>query len=401
MPYPHFIWRIVQKQLYPGEYGEDSIERHLARHSSRSQVIYLTIVLVVLVAIASLPLIKVNVSVQSAGIIRPLTEKHELKARTTGVVEKVLVRQNQAVKAGDPLLILHAGRLGIRDRLLDTKLAETRRDIQDLGMLTGSGAPLGLADGRFRSARYRQEYARYVNTVRENQLKQGNVQREVERAHALFERSLIPRTELEDRQFQLSQLRAEASLLRERQLADWQAALSGNRTELGELLSQQADVADESAYFTVTAPVTGTVEQVAGVSPGSFVQSGESLAVISPSSSLVADIYVSPRDIGLLRVGAPVRIQVDAFNYTDWGFVTGRVQEISSDFTMVGEQPVFTVKCALHQDHLTLKNGFSGRLKKGMTIRARFVIARRSLFQMLYDDVNAWLNPALSRTVPA
>jgi HlyD family secretion protein len=387
----------VQNQLYPAEYAEDSIEHHLARHSSRSQVIYLTIVLGLLVAIASLPLLKVDVSVQSAGIIRPLTEKHEVKARTTGMVEKVLVRQNQAVRKGEPILVLHAGQLVIRDQLLDTKLAETRRDIHDLEMLIDAGALLGLAGDRFHSPRYRQEYAHYVNTVRENQLKQEKAQREVGRTQALFERNLIAQTELEDQQFQLSQLHAEAALLRERQLAEWQGAFTSERTELAELLSQRADVAEESAYFTVTAPVTGTVEQVAALSPGSFVQGGEALAVISPNSSLVADIYVSPRDIGLLRVGAPVRMQVDAFNYTEWGFVTGRVEEISSDFTLINQQPMFTVKCDLHQDRLTLKNGFSGRLKKGMTLQARFVIARRSLFQLIYDDVNDWLNPALSR----
>lgn len=388
----------MQNQLYPPEYAEDSIERHLARHSSRSQVIYLSVLLLLLGAMASLPLLKVDVSVQSAGIIRPLTEKHEVKARTSGVVERLLVRPNQDVRRGEPLLVLHAGQLEVRDRLLGTRLAETRRDIADLEMLAGAGAPAGLAGERFRSPRYRQEYARYVNTVRENELRQEQARREVERAQAMFERRLIARTELEDRQFQLSQLRAEAALLRERQLADWQAALTAERTKLAELLSQRADAAEESASFTVTAPVTGTVEQVAGISPGSFVQGGEALAVISPTSSLVADVYVSPRDIGLLRVGAPVRMQVDAFNYTEWGFVTGRVEEISGDFTLVDQRPMFTVKCALDQDRLTLRNGFAGRLKKGMTLQARFVIARRSLFQLLYDDVNDWLNPALSRS---
>jgi HlyD family secretion protein len=55
------------------------------------------------------------------------------------------------------------------------------------------------------------------------------------------------------------------------------------------------------------------------------------------------------------------------------------------------------VKCVLDQDHLALKNGFQGRLKKGMTLQARFFVTERSLFQLLYDDVNDWLNPAQSR----
>ncbi|HEX8272164.1 MAG TPA: HlyD family efflux transporter periplasmic adaptor subunit [Longimicrobiaceae bacterium] len=387
----------MQSRLYPAEFAEDSIERHLIRHSTRSQVIYVTIVLVLLAAIASLPFLRVDVSVRSSGIIRPVTEKHEVKARTSGVVERVLARQNQAVRRGEPLLVLHAGELDNRSRLLGTKLADARREAHDLELVTGSGAALGLAGERFQHPRVRQEYTQHVNAVRENTLRQERAGREVERAAALYERALIAQTELEDRQFQLSQLRAEAALLRERQLAQWQGALATARATLEELAAQRRSVAEESAFYTVTAPVTGTLEQVAGVSAGSFVQAGEAMAVISPSSRLVADVYVSPRDIGLLRVGSPVRIQVDAFNYTDWGFATGRVTEISGDYTLVNQQPMFTVKCVLDQDHLALKNGFQGRLKKGMTLQARFFVTERSLFQLLYDDVNDWLNPAQSR----
>ena len=42
---------------------------------------------------------------------------------------------------------------------------------------------------------------------------------------------------------------------------------------------------------------------------------------------------------------------------------------------------------------LHLPNGAAGPLRKGLTLSARFVVARRSLFQILYEDVSAWLNP--------
>jgi membrane fusion protein, peptide pheromone/bacteriocin exporter len=32
-----------------------------------------------------------------------------------------------------------------------------------------------------------------------------------------------------------------------------------------------------------------------------------------------------------------------------------------------------------------------------MTLRARFVVARRSIFQLLYDKADDWLNPATAR----
>jgi len=40
-----------------------------------------------------------------------------------------------------------------------------------------------------------------------------------------------------------------------------------------------------------------------------------------------------------------------------------------------------------------LKNGYEGKLKKGVTLQARFVVTERSLWQLLYDKVDDWVNP--------
>ncbi len=54
---------------------------------------------------------------------------------------------------------------------------------------------------------------------------------------------------------------------------------------------------------------------------------------------------------------------------------------------------MFKVICKMEQDHLTLKNGFKGKLKKGMTFNARFFIIQRSAFELLYDKVDDWFVP--------
>jgi hypothetical protein len=95
----------------------------------------------------------------------------------------------------------------------------------------------------------------------------------------------------------------------------------------------------------------------------------------------------------LLKEGMTVRFQVDAFNYNEWGLVNGKVTEVAQDFIVVNEQPVFKVKCALDRTTLSLKTGYTATLKKGMTLQARFIVTRRSLFQLLYDKVDDWVNP--------
>ena len=108
------------------------------------------------------------------------------------------------------------------------------------------------------------------------------------------------------------------------------------------------------------------------------------------------EVYVSPGDIGLITESMPVRFQIDAFNYNQWGLAEGRVIDIARDISMLEGQPQFLVRCQLSQKSLHLKNGYSGQLKKGMTLTARFQVSRRTLYQLLYDKVDDWLNPQLN-----
>jgi len=383
----------MQTELYPWERVEDSLESHLNRHSRRSQALYLAVVAVVGVALALLPVIRVGVSVRSAGIVRPVTEKHEITARVAGFAEALAVQEHQRVEKGELLLTLRDAQLDEEARLLSSRIEQARRSIHDLELLTRDPLPRALPPESFRTPKYRQEFVQLANELDQIDLKEEMAARELERARALAQRQLVPQKEAEDREFQLSQVRAERELAVQRGKSAWAAALTAARMELRELAAKQGQAEEERALYRVRAPVTGTLEELASISPGSYVQGGERIAVISPLSDLVAEVYVTPRDIGLLRPGNPVRLQVDAFNYNDWGFVTGRVSEIADDFVLIDQSPVFRVEVALDRTHLQLKNGFRGELKKGMTLQARFMVTERTLWQLLRDDINDWLNP--------
>jgi HlyD family secretion protein len=122
------------------------------------------------------------------------------------------------------------------------------------------------------------------------------------------------------------------------------------------------------------------------------------VAVISPENSLIAEVIVPAKHIGMLFIGMPVKIQMDAFDYNQWGMVSGRITGISDDYHLVNNAPVFKVKCTLDTPFLRLKNGTTGLIKKGMTLNARFIIASRTLFQLLYQKSDDWLNPGRSIT---
>ena len=382
----------MQEQLYPSEVAGDAIESYLAQYSGTSRGIYLVVLLALVGAGALLPVLSVNVTVRSTGLIRPLMEKSEIKARVSGLVQEVFVEGQEAVRKGQPLLAVQAEALNERADLLQEQLVEKERFLGDLDRLLES-AGREEAVRRLASDKYRQAYAHFEDELRERQLREQNAERALERQRRLYERKAVARQKVEDAAFRLAQERSAAALVVERHRTQWQNDRATYRMERERLHSELQQLGEERVFYTVKAPLQGTVEQLASLAAGSYVQAGQRLAVLSPRSELVAEVSVTPQDIGLLRVGMPVRMQIDAFNYNEWGLVTGTITEIADDFLMMDGNPMFRVRCSLNQTALTLENGFEGRLKKGMTLQARFFVARRSLFQLLYDDVNDWLNP--------
>jgi hemolysin D len=82
----------------------------------------------------------------------------------------------------------------------------------------------------------------------------------------------------------------------------------------------------------LTAPVDGTVHQLAIHTVGGVVTAAQPLLALVPSDSeLEVEAIVPNREVGFLRAGQPAEIKVDAYNFTRYGLATGQVLAISSD----------------------------------------------------------------------
>jgi len=146
----------------------------------------------------------------------------------------------------------------------------------------------------------------------------------------------------------------------------------------------------------VKAPISGIVQGLSSKYPGVWLQPNELLCNISPNDQLIGECYVASKDIGFLKIGQPVQYQIEAFDYNYFGFVKGQILAIDNDYTLISNAPVFKVKCGFEKKTLSLKNGYLGQLKKGLKFQARFNVANRSLWQLLFDKLDDWLNPIKS-----
>jgi membrane fusion protein, peptide pheromone/bacteriocin exporter len=144
----------------------------------------------------------------------------------------------------------------------------------------------------------------------------------------------------------------------------------------------------------VLAPVSGEVIRSSEIQEGAIIGSNQQIAEISPSGEMVATCFIRPDKIGLINSGQKVRIQVDAFNYSEWGLLDASIIDISDDIIVEsGENAYFRIKCKPEKTFLSLKNGVNAEIRKGMSLNARIIVNRRSLFNLLFDKVDKWVNP--------
>lgn len=374
-------------QLFPVEVVQNSVHTWLPKVQVRTQVIYVTVLLAVLITILALPFIKVDVSVKAPGLVRPVTEKNELRAMVAGTIEEVLVRDGEAVKKGQVLMRLQED--VSKGRLIQASYELSQREayIHDLTILAAGGG------GGLQSALYRQQYQKFQATLAEQAATLKKLRNDLDIYSTLYADKVVAQKELHDKKFEYERVQAVYNSTVQQQRSAWQEELGQFRMESGRLQADTKALEKEQEWNLIKAPVSGTLQQFSGRYAGGTVQNGEVLGVISPDSNLVAECYVSPRDIAYLKAGMPARFQVEAFNYNEWGLVQGKVLSVDNDFTMMDNQPVFKVRCAFASPAVETAHGVKGQLKKGMTLQARFILTKRSLFQLLYDKADDWINP--------
>ena len=368
---------------------EDCMETYLHRTGTTSQIIYWIVLASVAVAILALPFMYIDISVQGNGIIRPVAEKTEIKSVLTELVDSVYLHEGEKVRKGDVILRFRSANSDYEIDYRKNRLNDYDNQLADLAMLANGKCP-----SAFRSHVRRQEYVCFEKKKKEMNTNLLQAEKEYVRNKKLFDMKVISEEEYDNAYFHYRILQDELDAYTENQLSAWQADLNECRHLYNETRTALKQASEDKECHVVRSPVSGTIDQFSGIYKGSNVRAGQSLAVISPDSALCMEVYVSPRNIGFIHTGMDVHIQVESFDYHEWGTVMGTVREISSDFLMSDDGKVFyKIKCDMERNHLRMKDGRIGLLKKGMTANVRFMITRRSAFHLLYQKLDNWMNP--------
>lgn len=371
------------------------LENYFIKITSRSKVIYWIIILMVMAGMGVLPFIYVDISVQARGYFQSDIEKQLIYTAFQGKVSYSSIRNGRQINKGDTLLVIDSETIRAQQAALIQRLDENDASISDLEQLIKIDSLIDhLSNPGLFTQRYRTEYDNLRNIEAIQFQKYRKKISEHKRNELLFEQEIIAAIDFENSLFVLNSEKQNLYQVLLYQKSLWQSDLALRRMESVKLLADLEQCIEGLTNRIVLAPTSGEIIQSSDIQIGSIVSPGQKIAEISPDGELVAKCFVKPADIGLIHDRQQVKIQVDAFNYNEWGMLEGDIIDISDDMIVEnGSKAYFRVKCKPAKTYLSLKNGHKAYIKKGMSLNTRIVVIRRSLFNLLFDKADKWFNP--------
>ncbi|ARV18643.1 Leukotoxin export protein LtxD [Curvibacter sp. AEP1-3] len=152
------------------------------------------------------------------------------------------------------------------------------------------------------------------------------------------------------------------------------------------------------SYQELRSPIDGTVQQLALNTVGGVVNATQNLMTLVPvEGGVEVQANVLNKDVGFLRVGMPVTVKLDAFEFTKYGVLEGKVVWIAED-AVKNEQlgQVFPVKISLNSTRLPMTvNGQHPEIRIGMSVVADIGIGTRKAYEYFLGPLLRYKNESL------
>ncbi len=375
--------------------ANNSIQFYLAAFSSYTRLFYISLILIVLFGLAMLPFCYVNVITRTEGIIRPFQERTVVRSLMSATIQSVHCKDGDPVEKGDTLVVFQQLNHAAQKMYTSQKIENCIKLISDLKLLTQPEVwKDSTINNRLQTAVYRSQYLHFYDQLQEKNILSKKLQKDILLYDPLLREKVIAPNEFADMGFQLLQASAVFQSQISRQMSQWQQELIEQQKLLSEYETEKRNLLSNAQSYVVKAPITGTVLMQEPLYAGSSVLPSGELLSISPAQDLIVECWMSPSDMVTIYRGQTITYSIPEIRNQMSTTLQGKVISIAEDYTLVNNKPMFRIKCSLDQTRVRLQNGFSYPLGRGVLLETRFVLARKSYSELLYQQLYDWFNPA-------
>ena len=143
-----------------------------------------------------------------------------------------------------------------------------------------------------------------------------------------------------------------------------------------------------SKLLKLTAPVDGTVQQLDVHTVGGVVSAAKPLMQIVPIETRVeVEAFLENKDVGFVQEGHTAEVKIDAFEYTKYGTVTGKVTHVSRD-AIADEKKglIYSTKITLDKSTIAVE-GKEMPLSAGMSVNVEIKTGERRIIEYVLSPL--------------
>lgn len=164
--------------------------------------------------------------------------------------------------------------------------------------------------------------------------------------------------------------------------------INKRRAELNSLQQTISAGGDRVTRTEVRAPVRGTVKQIYIHTVGGVIKPGEPIMDIVPlNDNLLIEARVRPSDVAFLRPGQKAMIKFSAYDFSIYGGLPGRVEQISAD-TLEDKRGEFYYRVKIRtQDSTITYKGEQLPVIPGMVCTADILTGKKTVLDFLLKPI--------------
>ncbi|KVP17153.1 HlyD family type I secretion periplasmic adaptor subunit [Burkholderia ubonensis] len=162
-----------------------------------------------------------------------------------------------------------------------------------------------------------------------------------------------------------------------------------------ELSRERTKAETRNEYLTLTAPVAGTVQQLAVHTVGGVVTPAQPLMLVVPkSAALEVEAQVENKDIGFVENGQHAQVKLDTFPYTKYGTLKSTVVSVSKDAIQDEKKGlIYNARVKLNASTMSV-DGRLVNLTPGMAVTVEIKTGQRRVIEYLLSPLVQHLSEA-------
>ncbi|WP_292038815.1 MULTISPECIES: HlyD family efflux transporter periplasmic adaptor subunit [unclassified Brevundimonas] len=338
---------------------------------------------------------KVDEVARGEGKVIPNSRVQVIQSLEGGILQELLVREGEIVSAGQPLAQLDDTRFttatqetAAQVKALTAAIARLEAEVLGATSISfPSSIPAGDPVIASEQALFRARRQNLNATLAALSSETTYAQRQLSLVSPLAQRGVVSEVESLKLGKDIAALTGRQTEVRNTYMQEAYAELANKKAELAaqsEILNQRSD---QLKRTRLTAPVRARVNEIMVTTRGGVVQPGEPIMQLTPvDDQLLVEAKVQPSDVAFIREGMPASVKISAYDFTIYGDLPGRVEQISEDTleedTPRGKMAYYSVLIRTDRAYLE-KNGERLPIRPGMVAQVDIQSGRRSVLSYL------------------